>query len=108
MFILRVRSDNRVLEAGRRCWFEKATSIAVIGRQEIHVTRGDVIGPEVNDPSLLDIPLESLDVVITNRAVEGRSLAELSGLQLPEQFVPKFTRSGIEMPISAGKPRRPG
>ena len=33
--------------------------VAVIGRQEIHVTRGDAIGPEVNDPGLLDIPMES-------------------------------------------------
>ena len=100
VFILRVRSGDRILEAAPEVLVREGDVVAVIGRQEVHVTRGDVIGPEVSDPSLLDIPLESLDVVITNRSLDGRSLAELARLQFARGvFLSKFTRSGIDMPI---------
>ena len=95
VFILRVRSGDRILEAAPEVLVREGDVVAVIGRQEVHVTRGDVIGPEVSDPSLLDIPLESLDVVITNRSLDGKSLAELARLQFARGvFLSKFTRSG--------------
>ena len=49
-------------------------TIAVIGRHEIHAVRGDLIGPEVSDQSLLDLPIEALDVVVTDRQ-RGRQVA---------------------------------
>ena len=109
VFILRVRSGDRILESGPDVLVREGDVIAVIGRQEIHATRGNTIGPEVSDPALLDIPIESLDVVITNRAMDGKSLDELARLQFARGvFLSKLTRSGIEMPIYAGKPHRPG
>ncbi|MGO4706133.1 aspartate-alanine antiporter [Microvirga sp. 2MCAF38] len=100
VFIVRARSGDRVLDAAPNLVIQKDDVIAVIGRQEIHATRGDMIGPEVSDPVLLDIPLETLDVVVTNRSVEGKSLTELSHLQFARGvFLSKFTRSGLEMPI---------
>ncbi len=100
VFVLRVRSGDQILESRPDVLVREGDVIAVIGRQEIHVTRGDTIGPEVNDPSLLDIPMESLDVVVTNRATDGKSLAELAQLQFARGvFLSKFTRSGIDMPI---------
>ena len=76
-------------------------TIAVIGRQEIHALRGDLIGPEVSDQSLLDIPIEALDVVVTNRSVAGKSLDDLSRRDFARGvFLSQLTRSGLELPIA--------
>ncbi len=100
VFILRVRSGDRISESGPDVLVREGDVIAVIGRLEIHATRGNTIGPEVSDPALLDIPITSLDVVITNRAVEGKSLNELARLQYARSvFLSKLTRSGIGVPI---------
>ncbi|WP_112664626.1 aspartate-alanine antiporter [Microvirga flavescens] len=101
VFIVRVRRGGKILESAPDLVIQEGDAIAVIGRQEIHVTRGATIGPEVSDPDLLDIPLESLDVVVTSRSVEGKSLTELSRLPFARSvFLSKFTRSGIDIPIS--------
>ena len=100
--IVNVRSGDMMLKPAPDVVIREGDVIAVIGRQEIHATRGDTIGPEVSDPELLDIPIESLDVVITNRAIAGRSLTDLARLQSARGVVlSKFTRSGIEIPISS-------
>ena len=76
--------------------------VAVIARQEIHVRRGDVIGPEVDDKSLLDVPIEVLDVVVTQRSVVGLGLADLAKLEFARGvFLRRLTRAGHEIPIGA-------
>ena len=48
--------------------------VAILARQEVHVERGARIGPEVDDKALLDIPIETLDVVVT-QPLPGRENA---------------------------------
>lgn len=101
VFIVRIRSGAQILESTPDVIVREGDIIAVIARQEAHATRGDTIGPEVSDPALLDIPLESLDVVVTSRAVDGKSLADLARLPFAHGvFLSRFTRSGLDMPIS--------
>ena len=65
------------------------------------MTRGDVIGPEIGDLELLDIPFEALDVVVTNKLVAGKTLELLAQAPFARGiFLPRITRSGIELPIS--------
>ena len=52
--------------------------VAVLARQEMHVRGRDAVGPEVEDKALLDIPIETLDVVVTRTAMDGKTLAELA------------------------------
>ena len=51
--------------------------VAVAGPREVLVEACGAIGPEVDDPELLDFPAEVLDVVVTNKALAGKTLAEL-------------------------------
>lgn len=100
VFILRLRSGDQILEPLPDMLVRENDVVAVIARQEIHATRGTTIGPEVSDHVLLDIPIEALNVVITSRAVDDKSLAELSRFPFARAvFLSRFTRSGIEMPI---------
>ena len=82
-FIVRVRSDGQLIEPNPELVIRENDVIAVIGRQELHTRRSDAIGPEVSDPELLDLPVESLDVVVANRAMDGKTLADLARLDLP-------------------------
>lgn len=102
VFILRVRRGNEILEFAPDVVIREGDVIAVIGRREVHALRGAVIGPEVSDTALLDISIEALDVVITNRTLEGKTLEDLARRDYARGvFLSKFTRSSVEMPISA-------
>jgi putative transport protein len=64
--------------------------------------RGTEIGSEVNDKPLIDFPAEHLDVVITNKAVTGKTLRDLAALPSAHGvFLKKLIRAGEPMPFSA-------
>jgi putative transport protein len=99
VFIVRIHRDGRIIESSPGLVVREGDVIAVLGRQEVHVERGAVVGPEVSDRALLDIPVESLDVVVSNRTMAGKTLAELAQLESARGvFLRKLTRAGVEMP----------
>ena len=66
------------------------------------MARGTVIGPEVDDRELLDFPVTVLDVVVTNRAIVGKTMAELAVMESSRGvFLRQLTRVGQPMPFSA-------
>jgi putative transport protein len=102
VFIVRIRHGGAILEISPSLVIHHDDVVAIIARQETHVEHGDRVGPEVDDKALLDIPIETLDVVVTHRSVVGKTLAELARLQLARGvFLRNLTRSGQEMPIAA-------
>ena len=77
--------------------------VAVSGRPEMLVALQDRVR-EVSDAELLDIPVEAVDLVVTNKKVDGRTLIDLA----QEEFVrgvylEKITRgaTSIDVPILA-------
>jgi putative transport protein len=101
VFIVRVRSGDQLLDPAPTLVIRESDVIAVISRHEVHALRGDAIGPEVSDKALLDLPVESLDVVVTNRKIVGKLLQELAGLDLARGvFLSKLLRSGLEIPVA--------
>jgi putative transport protein len=100
VFVLRGRSGNTLFDQASDRPIRADDIIAVMARFEVHAARGDLIGAEVSDPELLDIPLEALDVIVTSSSIDGKSLGELATDQLARGvFLAKLTRSGIAMPI---------
>jgi putative transport protein len=64
--------------------------------------RGTVIGPEVKDKALLDIPTEFLDVVVTKKAWAGKTLRELATSEFARGvFLKKLVRGGQPVPFTA-------
>lgn len=100
VFVLRGRSGDTLFDQASDHRVRAGDIIAVMARFEAHAARGDLIGAEISDPELLDIPLEALDVIVTNREIDGKSLAELAESQFARRvFLAKLTRSGIAMPV---------
>ena len=79
---------------------ERAKMMAVAGGREAlaDVTTG--VSIEVDDPELLSVPVEGVDVYVTNKAVDGRTLAELAGLPGARGvFLRKITRGATATSI---------
>jgi putative transport protein len=101
VFISRVRHDGAILEPALDTVIHRGDVVAVMARSEIHMARGTQIGPEVDDTALLDFPAELLDVVITNKAVAGKTLRELAALEMSRGvFLRKLVRLGQPMPFT--------
>jgi putative transport protein len=103
VFIVRIRHRGEIVEATPTTVIHEGDAVAVIARQEILVERGlPRIGREIDDKALLDIPIESLDVVITNRSFVGKDLVALAQMESARGvFLRKLTRSGLEIPIDS-------
>jgi putative transport protein len=100
-FIVRVRRGNRVVVSSPDLVIGKDDVVAVAARYEAHAAQGDVIGPEVSDLPLLDIPIDALNVVVTNRLFAGKSVGDLAQAPFARGiFLSKIIRSGIEVPIT--------
>ncbi|HUJ16531.1 MAG TPA: aspartate-alanine antiporter [Nitrospirota bacterium] len=104
VFIVRVRHAGVVIEPEPATIIQHDDVVAVATRQEIHVERGTLIGPEVDDRELLDFPAAALDVVITNKSLAGKTLAEVAADKEKARgvFLRKLVRGGQEMPFTPG------
>ncbi|SFJ21728.1 putative transport protein [Phyllobacterium sp. CL33Tsu] len=102
VFIARIRHHGGIVEALPNSVIREGDVVAVLARQEIHVNSGKIVGPEVDDKPLLDLPVEVLDVVVTRGLAVGKTLGELAQLEFTRSvFLRKLTRAGQEMPVTA-------
>lgn len=79
LFIQRVRrAAGGIEEATAETVLQAGDTVAVVGPREILI---DVLGQatqEVDDPELLNVPVEGVDVYVTSKDVSGKTLAELA------------------------------
>jgi putative transport protein len=102
VFISRVRHDGAIIDPGPATVIHPEDVVAVMTRTEVLMARGTEIGPEVDDKALLDFPQSFLDVVITNKALAGKTLRELATLEFTRGvFLRKLVRVGEPMPFTA-------
>ncbi len=103
VFVVRIRRGADLIESTPATVIRQDDVVAILARQETHVKGGRKVGPEVDDKALLDIPIETVDVVVTQRSLVGKTLKDLGKLEsMRGAFLRRFTRAGQEMPITAG------
>jgi len=103
VFVVRIRRAGEIIEPTPATVIQQDDVVVVMARQEAHVERGARVGPEVDDKALLDIPIESVEVVVTQRSLVGKSLADLARLESARGvFLRRLMRAGQEIPIAAG------
>jgi putative transport protein len=79
---------------------ERAKMMAVAGGREALADVTTRVSIEVDDPELLSVPVEGVDVYVTNKAVDGKTLAELAGLPGARGvFLRKITRGATATAI---------
>jgi putative transport protein len=77
--------------------------VAMAGRHEVIVDRGHTFGTEVTDKDLAQAALDAVDVVITQKPIDGVTLMELAEEPFARGvFLRSISRSGVSIPVSAG------
>jgi putative transport protein len=103
VFIERVRRGTTIFEADPQTMLQAGDVVSISGRREFLVEKVGALLQEVQDPALLDVQAELLDVLVTNKKVSGMTLLELAELPWTRGvYVRKITRSMVELPILAG------
>jgi putative transport protein len=78
---------------------ERAKAV-VAGAREPVTTVASGVAIEVDDPELLNVPVEGVDVYVTNKDVDGKTLAELASLPAARGvYLRKITRGATATSI---------
>ncbi|MBS0319389.1 MAG: aspartate-alanine antiporter [Proteobacteria bacterium] len=104
LFVLRVRRGGELLDATSDVVLKGGDVIAVVGPRDALVTALQA-AEEVDDRELLAMPVEGVDVLVTNKDVDGKTLAELaSRSEARGVYLRKITRgaTATDIPIMAG------
>ena len=105
--IERIRHGGHITDADPSTVAHKGDVLAVVGRREVLVESGLGIGPEVQDLELMNFPGQVMDVVITNKAVAGKTIREIAESEIGRThargvYLRNLIRGGQEMPFAWG------
>ena len=118
IFVQRVRHEGVVVDATADTVLNEGDIVAVAGARDVLVNvlgagakAVAVVGSnamttsgegaiEVDDPELLSMPVEGVDVCVTNKEVDGKTLAELAAMPAARGvFLRKITRGAVATSI---------
>jgi len=120
LFIQRIRRNGVIQEANPDTILEEGDVVAVAGATAALVSvvnervrlvasagarpglsnRADEGAIEVDDPELLSVPIEGVDVYVTNKEVDGKALTELAPMPVFRGiFLRKITRGAVATSI---------
>ena len=114
IFVLRLRRNGVIEEATADTVLREGNVVALAGARDVLINAlgrakaaavgaGDVAveaPKEVDDPELLNVPIEGIDIYVTNKEVDSKTLAELA--QLPAArgvFLRRITRGAVATSI---------
>ena len=103
-FITRQRVGGKIIEGNADTPIQKGAVLAIAGSAHALLQAKNIVGPEVDDSELLAYPAEELDVVVTAKPVEGKTIKDLEREELARYgravFVLGVARKGH--PIAVG------
>jgi putative transport protein len=100
VFILRLRQNGVIADATAETVIHAGDIVAVAGRRDVLVKLIGEQAEEVNDRELLAVPIEGVDVFVTSKEADGKTLEELSKLPSARGvFLRKITRGAVATDI---------
>ena len=105
VFIERIRRAGVIEEARATTVIQAGDVVMLTGRRDVLVRVIERAAEEVDDPELLSVPIEGLDVYVTSKHADGKTIAELG--QDPAThgvFLRKIVRgaTGTSIPLLHG------
>ena len=100
VFVERIRHNGTITEAAADTVLRADDTIAVVGARDVLLKLIGAGAKEVEDPELLSVPVEGVDVYVTNKEVDGMTLTQLA--QRPSArgvFLRKITRGAVATSI---------
>src|SRR3954465_1963624 len=105
LFILRIRRGSEIIDATADTVLKEGDTVAVAGQREVLVNVLGAASVEVEDRELLAVPVEGVDVLVTNKEVDGKTLEELAARPAARGvFLRKITRgaTATDIPVLPG------
>ena len=100
VFVQRIRQGGKIIDATADTVIHAGDIVAVAGRRDVLVKVIGEQAEEVDDRELLAVPIEGVDVYVTSKDVDGRTLEELAkGPAARGVFLRKITRGAIAIDI---------
>jgi putative transport protein len=88
------------LGAGDDVAFRQGDIITLGGRLEQMTESAGLIGPEVADPTALNVPLDQAEILVTNKELEGKELGEFRNADFVGQIaLHHIERGGVPIPL---------
>ena len=100
VFVQKIRRAEQLLDVEPATVLAAGDALAVSARRRV-VAGGVPIGKEIEDRELLDYPVASLDVVLTNSTLVDRTLDDVAQLHGRGVALVRLVRSGEEIPFAA-------
>lgn len=104
LFIARVRHGDAVELATPDTIIHRGDSIAMGGRLSMTLAETDTLGPEIDDKPLLDIPVDTVEVMVADKRIVGTTLADLvqrlGTTALRGVGLLKIVRASAELPLT--------
>ena len=102
VFIERIRHGGEIINATADTVIQAGDVLAIAGRRDVLVNLIGQAAQEVDDRELLAVPIEGVDVYITTKEADGKTLAELAKSPAARGvFLRKITRgaTATDIPI---------
>jgi putative transport protein len=100
VFVLRIRRDGAIEDATADTVLREGDVLAVAGARDVLVNVLGERAEEVEDRELLNVPIEGVDVLVTEKSVDGKTLAALAqGPAARGVFLRKITRGATATSI---------
>ena len=103
LFVERIRSGGKIIDFDPGTTLKAGDVLAVSGPTEALIAL-EAHGKEVADKELLDLPVESVDLVITHKDVNGETLIDLAKEDFARGvYLQKITRgaTSVDVPVLA-------
>ncbi|HTS03100.1 MAG TPA: aspartate-alanine antiporter [Thermoanaerobaculia bacterium] len=104
VFVKRIRrgreKERDFLEGEEGIALASGDVVAIAARRRIHLSKKSEFGRECEDRELLDLPVAFADAVVTNKELEGHTLAELAAAHGRGVALVRLVRAGEEVPVS--------
>ena len=94
----RIRRDGEVFTPNYDTRLQLGDIVAVVAKHSAHKRAAEMLGPEVFDQELLDRSMETMSIVLSNKAFEGKSLAEMNFARNYHCSLTRLTRGGVDLP----------
>ena len=104
VFVQRIRQGGQIKDATADTVIHGGDVVAVAGRRDVLVSLLGAGAEEIDDRELLAVPIEGVDVYVTSKDVDGKTLAEVATMPGARGvFLRKITRGAVatDIPILA-------
>jgi putative transport protein len=98
--VARLRREGALLEVGAELELRRGDLVAVFGVRQQHGRARALLGPEVADRELLELPSETRSILVTKREAVGRTALELGITETNGLFLTEIVRAGEDVPPS--------